>query len=112
MGPLAREIRRRRRALSLTQEQAAQAADVSISTWGNLEAGRQTDPSPTTAAGVARALGWPSDFLARIEAGGSPEAAGQPLDGPELLATLRDRDPEAYAAVLTLMRSLARRYES
>lgn len=113
MTSLASEVRQRRRSLSLTQEQAAELADVSVSTWGNIETGRLTDPSPTSAAGVARALRWPANFLEMVAAGQSPSADRTlAIDGAEMLVLLRQNDPESYAAVLTLLRSLTRRYVS
>jgi transcriptional regulator with XRE-family HTH domain len=66
-------VKRRRAQLGLSQRQAAARANKSPTTWGQLEThGGPVDV--TTLAAMSRALGWPSDALARIGAGDDPAA--------------------------------------
>lgn len=71
---LATAIRERRAALGLSQEQAARASGGMVST-ANLRvfegAGRATFREKSL-IGVARAMSWPPDAIARIAAGEDP----------------------------------------
>lgn len=60
-------IKARRLWLGLTQNQAAQKAGVSDTTWGSVEAGNQS--SERTTVGIVRALQWPPDAFDRIQRG-------------------------------------------
>lgn len=67
-------VRRRREQLGLSQEEAAARSGGLIST-ANLrvvEAAGRTSLRARSVLGVARAMGWPDDALARIAAGDDP----------------------------------------
>ena len=74
-GAIIAALRARRGELGLTQGQAAQAANVSLSTWSRIE--NETGwmmPIHSNRAAIARALQWPPDALDRIAAGEDPAA--------------------------------------
>lgn len=54
LGP---NVRERRAALGLSQEQLARRADVSLNAVHRIEMGKITDPHFSTLSGIARALG-------------------------------------------------------
>lgn len=77
-------IRARRVELGLTQEAAAAASNgrVSSASWRVIESGRQTSFRHLTLAGVAVALGWPTDAIDRIVAGADPATIADPEPDP------------------------------
>ena len=93
-------VRRRRQALGLTLEKAAERAGLSPNYLGTVETGRR-DPSLSTVVAVAKALGAsPAELL------GGREVSGEGLE----LARLFDAVPkEHHEPLLALVRSLARR---
>lgn len=123
-------VRQRREQLGLSQEEAAARSGGLIST-ANLrvvEAAGRPSLRARSVLGVARALGWPDDALARIAAGDDParwrdtlvvgdrSAVGPRADGIELatveqLAHLRaeiDDQRDAIAALVERVDELAR----
>lgn len=72
---------------------AASAAGISVTAWSDLESGRHAVPLLSTQRGVARALGWPLDWWAVLEAGRVPEpvaAAGDVVELRAMVAELID----------------------
>lgn len=65
-------VRERRLALGFRQRQAAALANVSDTTWGNVENARASSFDEMTKAGVARALRWSVDSIDRILRGEEP----------------------------------------
>ena len=58
--------------LGLTQQEAADRAGVSLSTWNLLETGNQRRFRPLTLAAIAKALRWTPDSFQRMEDGFAP----------------------------------------
>lgn len=56
-------VRRRREALGLTQQQAADAANMSRFYWSRIESGSSVPQKYTTLQLIASALGWTLDEL-------------------------------------------------
>lgn len=68
------------------QSEAAQAAGVSSTTWGLLEAKDQVPKTLRVRQQIARALQWPPDALEQLEQGHRP--APKPTDAEQLAQTL------------------------
>lgn len=90
-------FRARRKALGLTQAQAAEAAGVATPTWVRFEAGGRC--TPATRRSVALALGWAIDAHARLLGGEDPSSLE--AQDPEPLST--EEGLEQAAAVLHRM---------
>jgi hypothetical protein len=73
-GRVARQVRGRREALNLTQEEAVARADGGISkpVWSLIENARQYHYKRRTLVAVCRALGWTPNSIDAILAGGAP----------------------------------------
>jgi transcriptional regulator with XRE-family HTH domain len=96
-----REIRRRRSTLGLTLEQLAERSDLTPNYIGSVENGRR-DPSLSTVLALAKGLGvGPAELL------GSRDDLG-PL-ATEAATLIEHLPPELQAAVLELLRVLARK---
>jgi transcriptional regulator with XRE-family HTH domain len=65
-------IRERRKALGLTQERLARAADIPTRVLTALERGETTDPRISTVAKLAKVLGCTTDCLIVEEAAPAP----------------------------------------
>lgn len=66
--PIAQAIRQRREALGLSQDDAAQRAGLSVSTWRNAESGRTKLAQPTRER-IEDALEWEQGTLRSLAAG-------------------------------------------
>lgn len=89
---VAETVKRRRTDLGMSQRAAAFAADnISPTTWGSLEThGRSVDV--LTRPKIARALGWTTDSIDRILAGGDPELDGhRPVTLEDRVVALEER---------------------
>lgn len=73
---LGETMRERREALNLTQQQASEAAGVSLAVWSVLERGRNDNPKRKSLRGVDTALGWGHGSAEAIADGGEPTLAG------------------------------------
>lgn len=71
-GRAGEAVEARRGVKRWTQQQAAEAAHVDVSTWQEIEAGRGHASRWNTLAAVADALGWQPDQIQRIAAGEDP----------------------------------------
>lgn len=60
-------VKRRRADLRLSQRRAAIRADLSPTTWANLESGLAVNDISATA--IARALQWPADAIRQLRDG-------------------------------------------
>jgi transcriptional regulator with XRE-family HTH domain len=88
VGPtLGDNIARIRRQRSLTQEQLAEAAGVSVETIGKLERNDRTSARLHTVSAIARALGVPTSSLHGDAS--TAAARGEPDHGPVSLMDLR-----------------------
>lgn len=68
-------VRARREELAMSQHDAAEAAGVSVPTWGVIENARQDGYKPRTVMRVCRALKWQADAFERIDQGLEPVEA-------------------------------------
>lgn len=94
---LAERVRSDRKRLRLTQREAADAAGISLATWGNIETGRLKSPGVATERSVARVLGWTqSAQIAALDDGLT-----------RLLSEVRETDPLAYEALVLVVRRVA-----
>lgn len=78
---LGEAIRRRRAMLGMTQEDLADAADLSPGTVRNIEQGRR--PRELSLPKINAALGWTDDSYVRVLEGGTPEVADLPAQRPD-----------------------------
>lgn len=106
--------RQARKALHLTQEDAAERIDVSVEFYARIERGTSL-PSILTFARVVAALGVSADALlgrpASIVSANASWAAPTPSDSPEirrLLRRLRKAEPSALRLVNMLLKELER----
>lgn len=96
-----REVRRRRKALGLTLEQLAERSGLTPNYIGTVENGRR-DPSLSTIGALARGLGVPAGELI----GGISDLSAEAIEAARLFD---GAVPEVQAALLSLLRSVARR---
>lgn len=82
-----------------TQEEAAEAADIGVQTWRQIEGAKQDYYRKSTLAAVCRALDWPPNMLIRIGQGEDPPSQ------PD--ATLR-RDVQQLHAKIDALTELVR----
>lgn len=68
-------IKSRRVAQGLTQAEAADKGGISLKSWARIETAGFEDFSDLTAAGIDRALGWPTGTTMAIRGGGAPPEA-------------------------------------
>ena len=98
---LAKEVRKRRRALNLTLEDLAHRAGLSAPYLSTIEGGKR-DPSVSTVLAVAKALQVPPGELLGVGEGVSAEALS--------VARMFDAAPEdVQAAIGVLLRSVTRK---
>lgn len=107
MSALPQLVRARRKALALTQQQAADAGGLSVATWGNVESGRLPEPPATTAHGIATALGWTRDSVSRILRGMEPIEADRQDRMAQALEVIRSNDPAQYEALALIIERAA-----
>jgi transcriptional regulator with XRE-family HTH domain len=93
-GRLGREIRRRRAAKGLTQDQLGELAGCSGTTIRNLEAGKRG--RQLTLPAICRALGWTEDSYLLILDGGPPMVEATPEE-PVVDDALRVPRPEGVS---------------
>lgn len=60
------------------QEDAAEAADVGVTVWREIEGAKKTVYRRGTLTRIAKLFGWPPDMLQRIAAGEDPPASTDP----------------------------------
>jgi transcriptional regulator with XRE-family HTH domain len=94
---MARAVRVRRGTLGLSQDDAAQLARITPSTWRNIEGARRSGYRDATLVMVSLALGWPPDALLKIRDGGPVPEEEHDLGLRDELAVLR-RDVEQLRA--------------
>lgn len=106
--------RQARKALHLTQEDAAERINVSVEFYARIERGTSL-PSILTFARVVAALGVSADALlgrrTSIVAANAPWTAPTPADSPEirrLLRRLRKAEPSSLRLVNMLLKELER----
>ena len=118
---LAEALKARRAELDITQRELTDLAKMSFSAYTPIETQRQQYvPSTKTLRRIAVALGWTPTSCELILAGKKPVIATNPqptasssegkvsVDAFSLdLGTIRDRDPEGYAALIAMARRLA-----
>lgn len=63
-------MKQRRAEIGLSQRRAAIRADISPTTWANLENGEAI--SDVSAAAISRALSWPADAITQLREGADP----------------------------------------
>lgn len=63
---VAKEVRARRAALGLTQQEAAASANVSEATWNLIENARGGPYKPRSLRGICSALRWTSNSIDRL----------------------------------------------
>lgn len=68
-------IRRRRESRGMSQQDAATASSISLSSWGQVESGDKTALRTKTAQAMSRALGWTPDSIERLARGEEPVEA-------------------------------------
>jgi transcriptional regulator with XRE-family HTH domain len=96
-----REVRRRRKALSLTLEQLAEKSGLTPNYIGTVENGRR-DPSLSTILSLAQGLGIaPGELL-----GGVGELSPRAIESARLLDST---SPEVQGALLDLLRTLPKK---
>lgn len=81
---LAREVKRRRVQLELTQQQVASEGGPSVSILTRIETAKQTSYQDMALARLERALQWEPGSIAAILAGGTPTPTAQasPREAP------------------------------
>ena len=99
-----RTIEGQRGLLGLSQEQAAELADLSPRQWGEIVSGKQPNPRDSTLGGIARAMKWPVARVQRMFYGEDWTVDEERLDAVEdEMAALRT----AVNEIRELLRSLA-----
>lgn len=93
------EIKKRRIALRKTQTEMASAADVSDTTWSQIELAKADGFGAKTIAGVCAALGWSPDSIDLIREGGRPV---------ELYPAIAERRPNGPDEVDEIEREIGR----
>lgn len=85
---LGKAVRAARTGLGMTAHAAATRAEVSPTTWGDIERGAATSVRPLTYASVERVIGWQPGSVTRVLEGGAPvlasnQAARQAPEGTQ-----------------------------
>lgn len=111
-GPVRKLIRDRRMELGFTQQQAAERAALSLTTWNLIEVCPREQFRPLTLAQVARALEWPHDRIREALSDGTTATTQAVVDAEQVridgqgtaLDMVRRKDPEYYMQLNELAR--------
>lgn len=101
---VAQRVTERRGELGVDVETAATRGGVDVATWERIERAARPGYRKHREEGVCHALGWSSDSIDRVLAGGEPRVAASPgrrrdRSAPWILRPLSTRGPDGRFAV-------------